>query len=307
MSVANGIQSLARILGLSTKRAVYDDEAKLLICAEASNRIRFLEEEILRRLESRFGDVESRQRWLRILQGIGDRVAGTLANLRDQVAGTTVKKIADIAAESAVTTCPTSLASMASMEVGDGIFRPIFESSYTECLKVTPRHAAIPPARFVMHEHSNSDVSEVLEKTAYPSCLKVTSHRTSDLTSPVAASRDRFHASPRVSPRILPSPRATSDHVRMTPFGFQTPSSASRLSSSRLSSASPLSETRRTIKGRASRKLSFDGQTEGECAEAAGFIRATHSNSTMNPVFMLRVSVLKIYSDYYLLNYWVSQ
>ena len=45
-----GIESLARTLGLTTRRDIYDDDAKMLICAEAVNRIRYLEEDVLRKL-----------------------------------------------------------------------------------------------------------------------------------------------------------------------------------------------------------------------------------------------------------------
>ena len=75
-----GIEALARALGLSSKRRVYDDDAKMLICAEATNRMRFLEEEVRRRLAGRRRDAA--MDWAHVMKGIADKVAGDVTRMR---------------------------------------------------------------------------------------------------------------------------------------------------------------------------------------------------------------------------------
>ena len=160
-------------------------------------------------------------------------------------------------------------------------FHKLGLSTYCHLLdELTPEYRVIDGERFD---------AELVEATSSPTCVKVTPKRLGDFATPLVSTP--IHRPVRASPRVFPSPHLR-DALRVSPLvtgngawrasPFGTPSSTT---SSKCPSDGSVGEgtdhrggesregsmdRSRVIRGRASRKLSFEGQSEGECAQASG-------------------------------------
>ena len=313
MLVEEGIRPLARILGLSSKRAFYDEEAELLICAEALNRIRFLEEEVRKRLQLRNGTGEDAERgWREISSRIARQIAEEIKTVvvEEPNVQTGLSSSSDLVDPAAIASAPVALAPVTSPDdrdqrrqrqaPGDEPESPRVEivkpTMHLGCVLVTPKRLVDLDSPVAMHDPVRASPRVLPSPRAFghtrdPSPRELRDPvRASPRVLPSPQAFRHSHASPGgpLSPRVhidpvrvLPTPRAFHDRTHASPNALSPPVRDSShalprsLDSPRRGRAvGALTEPRRMIKGRASRRLSFDGGSEGECARASGSVNA---------------------------------